>query len=382
VGKVDVIVIGGGPAGASAAFVLARAGMSVVVLDTAVFPRDKLCGGLLSHRAEKTYNTIFNTPWEHVIDCTCFGAQFFHRYKLIQSVEHHQPIHFTSRTAFDAHLLSLARTAGAVVKEGTRVLAVRPHDSSVQLAGAVTVKAEFVIGCDGVASRVAESIKLPPLPKTGLAAGLELQLPRAAFHRQPDKPEIYFGIARWGYGWLFPKRDCLTIGLAGLVRKNGNLKRLFTDFVTELNGGRLPSVRWKGHPIPFGNYRTRPGSRNVLLAGDAAGLVEPVTGEGIAFAMESGATAAKAVIAAAGVGDPASACELYLPDYARMTGGFQQARIMRWLVFPAVTQPIFLWALARSRTVATRYLDLLAGEIDYSTYARFLIKVLIRRLLV
>ena len=209
-----------------------------------------------------------------------------------------------------------------------------------------------------------------------------MHVPRSAFHRQPEKPEIYFRIAEWGYGWLFPKRDCLTIGLAGLVRKNRNLKELFIHFVKELNGGRLPPAPWKGHPIPFGNYRRRPGRANVLLAGDAAGLVEPVTGEGIAFAMGSGSCAAKAVIEAAALGHPASALSLYLPEYFRITAPLRHARIMRRLVFPAVTQPIFLRVLERHGAVASRYLDLLADEIDYSTYARFLVTVLIRRLLV
>ena len=154
------------------------------------------------------------------------------------------------------------------------------------------------------------------------------------------------------------------------------------DFVRELNQGRLPAVPWKGHPIPFGNYRSRPGRANVLLAGDAAGLVEPVTGEGIAFAMQSGRLAAEAIIAASNLSAPASALPLYLPGYRCLTTSFRHARVMRGLVFPAATRPIFLRVLARSRTVATRYLDLLAGEIDYATYARFLAGVLIRRFLV
>lgn len=380
--KVDAVVIGGGPAGSTAAFVLARAGASVVVIDAALFPRDKLCGGLLSRRTEKTYSRIFRTPWDSVIECTSRGAAFFDGHRLVQSVEHTQPIHFTSRTEFDAHLLSLASKAGAVIQEGRRVLSVNRDDSSVQLVGSETIEADFIIGCDGVTSRVAQSIKLPPLTRSGLAVGMELHLPRAAFHRQPEKPEIYFRVARWGYGWLFPKRDCLTIGLAGLVEKNSNLKDRFIDFVKELNRGELPAVPWKGHPIPFGNHRSRPGRNNILLAGDAAGLVEPVTGEGIAFAIESGGCAAKAVLAAASLGDPSSALSLYSRQYARITTQFRHARMMRRLVFPAVTQPIFLRVLARSRSVASRYLDLLAGEIDYETYARFLIKVLIRRLLV
>lgn len=380
--KVDAVVIGGGPAGSSAAFVLAKAGLSVVILDAAVFPRDKVCGGLLSRRAEKTYSAIFQTPWDDVIDCTSHGALFFDRYRLIQSVDHDQPIHFTSRTAFDAHLLSLAAKAGAAIKERSRAVSVCRDTATVQLAGQPGIEADFIIACDGVRSRVAESIKLPPLSRAGLAAGLELHIPRTAFHRQPDKPEIYFRIAEWGYAWLFPKRDCLTIGLAGLVTKNRDLKARFIDFVKQLNGGELPAVSSKGHPIPFGNYRRRPGRANILLAGDAAGLVEPVTGEGIAFAMESGRLAAEAVISAANRGEPASASSLYLPNYSRLIRGFRHAQIMRRLVFPAVTQPIFLRVLAHRRAVATRYLDLLAGEIDYSTYVRFLVRVLIGRLLV
>jgi len=377
-----VIVIGGGPSGATAAFVLAKAGMSVLLLDAAVFPRDKLCGGLLSRRAEKTYKAVFEKPWDPAIEFASHGAVFFDGHSKIQSVEHVWPTYFTSRTKFDAHLLAQAAAAGVVVQEQRRALHVYAPDSRVQAAGGPDIQADFIIGCEGVNSPTARGVGLPPLSRRRLAAGLEVHIPRDLFSRQPDKPEIYFRLAEWGYAWLFPKRDCVTVGMAGLVQKNRNLKGNFTRFLSGLNGGRLPEVRWKGHPIPFGNYRARPGKANILLAGDAAGLVEPVTGEGIAFAMESGRYAAQAILAAAAAGRPDSALSRYLESYSRITALFRQARIMRHLVFQRLTQPIFLRVLARSQTVATRYLDLLAAEIGYGEYARFLAKVLIRRFLV
>jgi len=213
-----------------------------------------------------------------------------------------------------------------------------------------------------------------------MAIGLEVNVPASEVPRAVELPEIYFGIAKWGYGWVFPKGDCLTIGVGGLASRNPEMKRLFSRFLTDVCG-RLPETPFRGHPIPYNNFTRSPGRGNVLLAGDAAGLVEPITGEGIAFAIQSGEMAARSVLAAARAGRPHDAAKLYRGNLSEIHRLFRYAWMMRLLVFPPRTQRLFLSVLARSETPAKKFLDLLADEIDYRDYAKFIAGRLVGRAL-
>jgi flavin-dependent dehydrogenase len=170
------------------------------------------------------------------------------------------------------------------------------------------IQADFIIGADGVNSRVSKLIDGSRHRKRTLAFGLECEIPRELLKRSVQSPEIYLGIARWGYGWVFPKKNSVTVGLAGLLHSNSGLQSNFEQFLRQICGF-LPGIPYEGHHIPFGHYLNMPGRAATLLVGDAAGLVEPVTGEGIAFAMLSGMLA---VIVAA-QGNP-NAALIYLVD--------------------------------------------------------------------
>jgi menaquinone-9 beta-reductase len=169
---------------------------------------------------------------------------------------------------------------------------------------------------------------------------------------------------------VFPKARTLTVGIGGLVDANGDMRALFREF-TRIAIGRVPSQTVCGSPIPFGNFVARPGRGSTLLVGDAAGLVEPLTGEGIAFAIQSGMQAARAVIEAARCNAPARALELYLPGYRAIVRSFEDVCLLRRLVFSRYTKPLFLRALARDERLVLKHMDVLAGDLDYRDYARF-----------
>jgi geranylgeranyl reductase family protein len=370
--RFDVIVIGAGPGGSTAAYVLAGAGLKVALIDRAKFPRDKLCGGFLSQRSEKIYKSIFQTGWEDCYELSSSDIGFYFKCRKVRELSRYRTHYFTRRSSFDTCLAHLAQARGTFFRDGTGVDCLDPESGRVQLEGGDQIYGDFIIGADGVHSIVARTIGLS-IKKRNLAVGLEMELPRQGRFNNLTVPQIHFGVVRWGYGWVIPKSDTLTIGIAGLARANRNFKESLFLFLRH-TCGETPHVAWRGHPIPFGNFLRKPGRLNCLLIGDAAGLVDPLTGEGISFAMQSGNFAAQAILKAAGKGDPGKALQYYQTNYNEMARLFSQARKMRCLVFPAVSEKLLIKALLRSESVVRKFVDLLAGEIDYGAYARFLAK--------
>jgi geranylgeranyl reductase family protein len=378
-GNFDVVVVGAGPAGSTAAFLLAGAGMRVALVDKSTFPRDKLCGGLLSGRTKKVYKSVFGDGWQDLYEFTSSGARFFYKARLLNEVDDYRELYFTRREPFDHYLIQLAVKKGATLREKTGAISVEREDSSVRLSDGTRLRGDFIIGADGVTSRTARDLGLS-LGKDNLALGLEIEYPRQGRMADLARPEIHFGIVRWGYGWVFPKKESLTIGIAGLANKNASFGNDFRAFLKQVCHD-VPDIRWRGHPIPFCRFRLRPGLGNILLAGDAAGFVEPVTGEGIAFAMESAKHAAYAVLDAAGSGNPQNAWKHYQHRCEKLARFLTQAERMRHLVFPALSERLFAKALEKSKSVIYRYMDLAWDDMDYADYFNFLVNRLWRHLI-
>jgi geranylgeranyl reductase family protein len=371
--KFQVVVIGGGPAGSSAAYTLASAGIKVCVIDRSVFPRDKLCGGLLTLRSKKVFRTIFNTDWSPAIQTASKGAKFYFRQKLLNHVTNHKDLYFTCRRDYDAMLLNLARKSGATVYEGAQVQTIEMEQSCLTLSDGSAMHYDFLIGADGVNSMVAKLIFGKAFNPDGVGFGLEMEIPISPAVPTIREPEIYFGLLDWGYGWVFPKKNTLTAGVGGLLRKNPKMREDFNSFLTQ-RFGHLPAAKIKGHFIPFGDFRKTPGQGNVLLCGDAAGLVEPITGEGIAFAMSSGFYAAEGIKEALAANQPKLALNFYEQRYVKFSDAFKQANRLRYLLFPKFCQYLFAKVLPHSQSIPRRHLDLMADELSYREYASWLVK--------
>lgn len=370
--RYDVIVIGGGPAGASAAYTAASRGMRVCLVDKSVFPRDKLCGGLLTLKSKRVFTRIFEADWSPVIQAVSRGAEFYFRKQLLNAVSDYKDMYFTCRRDFDNFLVTLAAKAGATLMQGTAAKELQRERCSVILENGLTLAADFIIGADGVNGVTARSIFGRPFDPETIAFGLEMEVPISGKHPSIADPEIYFGLLPWGYGWVFPKRSTLTAGIGGLWKKNQNMRTDFENFLIQ-RFGEMPKERIKGHYIPFGDFRPTPGTKNILLCGDAAGLVEPITGEGIAFAMQSGFYAAEAVLAARQQHKPETAINLYQQTYERIASTFRCANALRVFLFPMRMQSLFAKVLPHSASIPRRHLDLMADDISYGEYIRFLL---------
>jgi len=374
--KYDVIIIGAGPAGSSAAYLLANKGFKVVLIDKSKFPRDKLCAGGLSGRSKKVFEDIFGSPWDkEIIEYKSHGLAFYHKDKYLNKLDDYKPIHFIYRVDFDYYLAQKAEQAGADFVQGFDIAELDGQTNTVTGREGDQYQATYLIGADGVRSIVAKKLLSQPFDKNRYAIAMEAEIDRKDFARSVDVPEIYCGSIKWGYGWIFPKKDRLTVGIVGLYKYNPNIKKVFQDFL-ENDLGLSADIDMKGYYLPFGRYSKKPGKGSKLLVGDAAGLVDPVTGEGIAFAMQSGQFAAQSIIEAQNINDPESAYRFYKKKLKKITRTLSHANFVKHLIYPEFSMRLLVKGLASSRDKYSikYYIDLLADDISYPQYIGRLIR--------
>ncbi len=295
----DVAVIGMGPAGATAAYELSRVGCSVLGLDRETHPRYKVCGGGLSVRIDQLLGDELKT----VIEQTIYGVTFTYKGEEPFLIESSRPIaYMVMRNRFDHLLVEKARRAGVDIHEGESAMDFQPREKGVEVRtdrGRYHVR--VLIGADGANSQVAQ--RLFPGRRWRRMPSLESEIGLDASPAYPGEGKVLIdlGVAKTGYGWIFPKQSHLSIGVADFRGGTASPKRVFEQFVRDDKElARLEVPRPAGHPLPLcpSNARFIPNglvSHQALLVGDAGHLVDPLFGEGIYYAVRSGQMAAQSV---------------------------------------------------------------------------------------
>lgn len=362
-----MIVVGGGPAGATAAKVAQDRGLRVALVDKAQFPREKLCGGALSRRAVTYIETVYGALPDALLH-PCHRV-LFARGTEVFAQDEHPPLVMSMRLSLDAHLKEQAIAAGAEDKTGHRVAGQDLPHGVITLAQGEVLSAPIIIGADGVNSKIASDLfgAASKLPRLGFALEAEV------FGPAGTDMILDLSALPYGYGWDFPKSHGRTLGMGGRLDRQADIMGSFRTWLSQ-RGIDPSETRIKGHHLPFGSTRPQPGIGHVLLAGDAAGFVDPITGEGIAWAVKSGQLAAEAAVMALAMGAPSSAFSLYAARIARIQKEIRRAGKLAVLAYHPFWQQRFLQAMGSSAHLRRRYLDLLAGELDYAdiTTARLL----------
>lgn len=337
----DVLIIGAGPSGTTAAFILASRGLKVVLLDRRNFPRPKLCGGLLTWKTIQLLEQLFRISPRtlaasgvllHAVQE--YGVYDRCRREVRRRLDY--PFHLVDRTAYDHLLLQHAVAAGADFRPGSTVASIDLARCQVAARSGEKWTGRLVIGADGTDSRVRRALlkgrKITESRYPGPAAALECFIPRQP-GTLPDHPAIYYGFIPWGYAWSFPGKTEQVLGIAALKAKTGHrIAAGFRDFLAHLNLAGPSPLPIRSHAIPYGNYLETPGHANVLLVGDAAGLADPFLGEGIYYAHRSAQLAALAALESRA--HPESAATRYRQSYRRaLYPELRYARAGRQIIF-------------------------------------------------
>ncbi len=369
--RFDAIVVGAGPAGSTAARELAAAGSRVALVDAAEFPRYKACGGGIPLRAER----LLPFPIASVVEDSVSRLEVAYRGRHQFHRSSGQPFaHMAMRDRFDGLLVEHARRAGAEFLPATRVrsLVLNGAGATITDGSGLALEADFVVAADGANSPVGAMAGLGEGLAECAAWEVEVRGTRADLQRYRGSAIIELGFRPWGYAWVFPKQSLLSIGIVTPREQARLMKRRAERFIGQLGLGSATVDIARGHKIRFRRGGEPIARGNVLLAGDAAGLADEFTQEGISYAIHSGRLAARAVLAAMGGGGRLEPYQAAVD--AEILPELRAARLIARMFYGALRRWPHAWMSASARTgfLWSAFFAVQRGE---STYAQELRRI-------
>ncbi len=357
----DVIVVGAGPAGATLAGQLAKRGVGVLVLEKEKLPRYKCCAGGVTAKAAKLLDFDMSEVVEDVVHELSFTFNMGRPYL----GQHSQPLIYTvMRDAFDHFLMKRAQQLGAALMDGQKAKQIRASADSVEIITADSIfRSRIVVGADGPYSMVARELGMRRAIEYLVGMESEIVVPEEELAKWKSRVHIDLGCVPGGYAWVFPKRNHLSTGAGCLASRARSLRRTYQKFLSSLGMGSYAVARASSHLIPTCTKGELVWQDKALLLGDAAGLTDPLTGEGIYYAIQS------AQLAAPVIEDSLAGGGARLHDYQQVVERriMSELRIARTLSKDFVRFPRLAFGmLGRSNGVWEAISSLTLGETDYA----------------
>jgi len=336
----DVAIIGGGPAGSSSAYYCAKMGLKTILFEKKAYPRDKPCGGALSYRTL----SLLGEKAKQSINCSIDNITIYSP-SLKHFINRGNKGYFVIREQFDEAMARDAQEQGVSIFDGEAVLEIK-HDSNNDTYIIVTAKriitANYVILATGVQNnKLIRSLGIRsrwPEGYLAICVNSETEIEQELLTDlgiEETSLQIFFGVVPRGYGWYFIKKGYINIGIGAtwVDIKEAGPKNVYERFVEQLKGMNLiPSdiklAKAKSYTLVFKKPVKRSVFHNLLLVGDAAGFVSPVTGEGLYYCVSGGKFAAEAIYNNKKYGKPLKAYQKkWMKDFGKdlsQTGLFLQ----------------------------------------------------------
>lgn len=366
----DLIIVGGGPSGASAGRIAGERGLLTLLIEKENFPRYKPCGGALSSYGLSCLD--FELP-ESIIGRNISKIRVHFRNRFVEGMTENNLALLVSRTVFDNFLLEKARETGIEVRTGEKVLDLTEKEDCVEVRTTDnTYLGRFVLIAEGSGGTLKYRVR-PRDKRTEYGLGLVSEIPdddEAITNRFSDIINIHFGISQGGYGWIFPHEGYYSAGIVGTAQYLEHPKKVLLNFLEE-NGlsGDFPI---RSHIIPKGGIKRKIINSRLFLSGDAAGFVDAFTGEGVSYAIRSGQLAAEAVADLVMYSLKLSSLKAYESGCRKEFGNYLASSLKLERIMHRFPETSFKLAVS-NREILDKYLDKVVTSRNYKDYVHWLL---------
>lgn len=299
---VDTLVIGAGPSGTACAITLQKAGRDCLLVEKRAVPRFKLCGGLFTYKAQKVLRTLLgDEDFDRCMaEVTCSEEStlgLWRRDKLIARLKPQRKLVLVDRPKLDYFLVRHYQEMGGMLMEGDALEKVDFDQKLVTLTSGTQIQYTHLVAADGANSRVERLLSKHDSRfrrKSSKVASLEINVEREDL--TVEGVNIYFDIVPKTYAWAFSKGDRTCLGICKLPDQNLDINETFRQFLAMLGLKHPERYPLRGAMLPYELVDAEHPSVGVMFVGDAAGLVEPLTWEGIYYALRSGQLAGESIV--------------------------------------------------------------------------------------
>lgn len=290
----DLIIIGAGPAGSTAGRLAGKLGLKTLIIEKEEFPRYKPCGGAFSEHAMSYLD--YTVP-PNINEKEVYGARVHYQNHVIEKQKEYRIATLVTRSVLDNYMLSKAKEVNVKVNMAEKVkICEEMEDYVVVNSTRDRYEAKFVIVAEGAQGRLNRLVrKKVKKEEFGICMVTEIKEKNDIIDKYIfNAIDIHFGVAKLGYGWIFPHDNYYSVGVGGIAKSMPQPKKVIKKFLQD-NGFASSGLNLRGHLIPVGGLKRKLSSPRLILCGDAAGFVDSFYGEGIAYAIRSGQLAVELI---------------------------------------------------------------------------------------